>query len=272
MPVQAHIPQISEADVKAITKNPVIADKDDLAYANPSAEMQEAFVGQSFEATYLEAMEFLNGMLRVVAAERTPERILDFGCGWGRMLRLLRREPSLKETELHGSDIDDTALDVDRRTIPGVWLTKIKKEPGTIYRDGSFDVVYAYSVLSHLSERRHVAWASEFHRILKPGGYVCVTTQGPSFFETCRQLREGVLPRTNEWHNFLARSFADPNTLERYRAGEFMYYGRDQKGADVDYGNAAVPRQYFEQEWAELGFRLVEWDETGVQMRATLQK
>ncbi|HTX17754.1 MAG TPA: class I SAM-dependent methyltransferase [Bacteroidota bacterium] len=42
-----------------------------------------------------------------------------------------------------------------------------------------FDLIIARSVLIHLDsvlQRRRV---EEFHRLLKPGGYLCVTTHGP---------------------------------------------------------------------------------------------
>jgi 2-polyprenyl-3-methyl-5-hydroxy-6-metoxy-1,4-benzoquinol methylase len=271
MSAQVVIPQITQQDIDALAANPV-APADELRFANPTKEMQEAFVGHSFKHTYFEASIFLNYMLQYAAAEKTPERILDVGCGWGRMLRLLRHAPVLAKTELYGCDIDDDALDVDRRTIPGVWFTKIGTYPPTVYRDGLFDAIYAYSVLSHLSEKNHMAWAAEFARLIRPGGFACVTTQGPNFFEMCREYREGIKPITHNWHNEIARCFADPNDIERYRAGEFMYVPRHQKHADPDYGQTAVPRQYFEKHWGELGFKVVNWDESQQQARIVMQR
>ena len=43
-------------------------------------------------------------------------------------------------------------------------------EPPLRFADGSFDIVYAYSVFSHLSERVQLRWVEEFARILRPGG------------------------------------------------------------------------------------------------------
>jgi 2-polyprenyl-3-methyl-5-hydroxy-6-metoxy-1,4-benzoquinol methylase len=58
------------------------------------------------------------------------------------------------------------------------------------YREGTFDMIYAYSVFSHLSEQCHLAWASEFARILKPGGTVCLTTQARNLKFAAITLRE----------------------------------------------------------------------------------
>lgn len=263
------MPTITDADVQAISAMPPLEGGDPLAFVNPTKQMQEAFVGGSFEATYREAARFLNYILANVPK---PDRLLDFGCGWGRMLRLLRRVPELQGTEMHGCDLDPAALDVDRRTIPGVWLSKTDVFPPCQYRDGLFDLIYAYSVFSHLSERPHEAWAREYARILKPGGYVCVTTQGPQFFTWCKEYRDGTKAITHPWHERLAASFTEPDCLDQYRAGRFMYAAQGGHGDPAIYGQAVVPRQYFESFWGGLGFEMIDWDESDAQVRTILRK
>jgi SAM-dependent methyltransferase len=278
-------PQIEEDAVRALAAMAVAGAEDENRFANPPKETQEAFVGHSFETTYMEARAFLNAMLNVVAKDSIPKRLLDFGCGWGRMLRLLRHSEKLAETEMFGCDLDKGILEFDRRTIPHVFFSKTGVFPPSIYRDGMFDLIYAYSVMSHISERTHAAWAKEFHRILSPGGYVCVTTQGPRIFTLCQELRDGTRPKTHKWHHRLAACFTSPDVLARYEAGEFMYCGHGQedggpiidKGGSTladnsDYGQAVVPRLYFERAWGDLGFRVVDWDESPPQVRVTLQK
>jgi hypothetical protein len=99
-----------------------------------------------------------------------------------------------------------------------------------------------------------------------------VTTQLSSFLDTCREYREGIRPKTHKWHERLAGCFTDPKCKERYEAGEFLYCAHDGPGEDPDYGDAVVPRKFFEEYWGGLGFRLLEWDESQTQARATLQK
>ena len=50
-----------------------------------------------------------------------------------------------------------------------------------------FDCVYAISVFTHMSEELQFSWMRELRRIIRPGGYVLITTHGESFREMLTQ-------------------------------------------------------------------------------------
>lgn len=52
------------------------------------------------------------------------------------------------------------------------------REPPTTYPDSLFDVVYAVSVFTHLTEDRQLSWLAEFARIIRPCGLLLLTTHG----------------------------------------------------------------------------------------------
>ena len=105
-------------------------------------------------------------------------RVLDFGCGCGRLLRLL--QPYAASTELHGCDIDATAIAWCRENLDWVTTRVSTTAPPLPYDDGVFDLLYSISVFSHLEERNHLAWIAELARVSKPGGLVVLTTHGPA--------------------------------------------------------------------------------------------
>lgn len=264
--------------ISNLAEKPVVSDLDAEAFGNPPQSLQEAFVGVSFEIAYWEAAQFLNRIFSLMFPEGLPQhsrdyRVLDFGCGWGRMLRMLKSHPNFSDAELHGLDTSPEGLEQCRRSLPGVWLQKGGAFPPSLYRDASFDLVYSYSVFSHLSEKCHMAWAQEFGRILKPGGYVCLTTENRAFIDICREYREGKREIKSSWHRDLARSFDDPNAGDLYDQGEFLY----QRGSD-SYGDAIVPRPFFERKWGWFGFEVVNWFDApnapvnGAQNIVTLRK
>ena len=47
--------------------------------------------------------------------------------------------------------------------------------------DASFDAVYNFSVLTHLSETVQLQWVREMHRVLRPGGLLICTTHGKAY-------------------------------------------------------------------------------------------
>lgn len=107
------------------------------------------------------------------------------------MLRLLRNKPELDETELYGCEQHPQALKVCQRTLPRVCLSRTRSYPPCDLRSEFIDIVYAYSVFSRLNAPPYLAWAQEMHRILKPGGYACVTVPP-------RDLQ--AIPRRNKAH------------------------------------------------------------------------
>jgi SAM-dependent methyltransferase len=44
--------------------------------------------------------------------------------------------------------------------------------------DGKFELIYSYSVLTHLSADRQKPWMKELVRVLKPGGMFLLTVSG----------------------------------------------------------------------------------------------
>jgi SAM-dependent methyltransferase len=104
------------------------------------------------------------------------KRVLDFGCGSGRVLRQFL--PEAASGEFWGCDLH-------RPTI--AWLDEHLSPPLRFYvndripmphPDSYFDLVYAISVFTHITHEWS-AWLLELHRILKPDGLLLVTFVGP---------------------------------------------------------------------------------------------
>jgi SAM-dependent methyltransferase len=119
-------------------------------------------------------------------------RVLDFGCGAGRVLRHFMDEA--QEAEFWGCDLHAPTID---------WLSANLSPPMSFFvndgrpmpqADGYFDLVYAISVFTHITHDWS-DWLLELHRVLKPGGLFLATFMGPATWErvTQRQLDEDDL-------------------------------------------------------------------------------
>jgi len=106
-------------------------------------------------------------------------RVLDFGCGWGRVIRFFLKD--VRGENLYGIDVDRLAIRVCRRDMVYGSYSVNRRWPPTKFAANTFDLVYAFSVFSHLPEDLHLRWVEELARILKPGGLLVVTTLGRSF-------------------------------------------------------------------------------------------
>lgn len=101
--------------------------------------------------------------------------ILDFGCGCGRVTRNWIRLP---ETNVYGSDANEKAVEWCRRNLPFARFEANGLAPPLVFEDAWFDLVYALSVFTHLPEQLQILWLRELSRVLKPGGYLFLTTHG----------------------------------------------------------------------------------------------
>jgi SAM-dependent methyltransferase len=108
-------------------------------------------------------------------------RVLDFGCGAGRTLRHFRTEA--ENAEFHACDIDGASIAwLEAHLSPPFRVFQNSEEPRLPQPNGFFDVVYAFSVFTHLAESS-ADWLLELHRVLKPDGLLISTF-----------LNEGAMP------------------------------------------------------------------------------
>ncbi len=100
---------------------------------------------------------------RHIAAENP--RIADWGCGLSRVLRHLPQR-----YQRTGFDYNPNAIRWGKGHIDDVQFHTNGLAPPLSAGDASFDVLYALSVFTHLSEEAHTAWIGEVRRELTPGG------------------------------------------------------------------------------------------------------
>jgi SAM-dependent methyltransferase len=95
-------------------------------------------------------------------------RILDFGCGTGRTLVHFAAEAA--EAEFWGCDIDEPSIEWAHANLsPPFRFLHNEELPPVDLPAGQFDLVYAMSVFTHLSDTWS-AWLLEMRRLLKLGG------------------------------------------------------------------------------------------------------
>jgi SAM-dependent methyltransferase len=103
------------------------------------------------------------------------EALLDWGCGCG---RVLRHWSGFQDVRILGCDIDPIMIAWCRENLPFATVTVNELAPPLPYDDSSFGLVYAFSVMTHLSEGLQRSWLRDVRRVLRPGGYFLFSTLG----------------------------------------------------------------------------------------------
>lgn len=108
-------------------------------------------------------------------------RVLDFGCGWGRIL--LHLADVARDMEVYGVDVDAEAIAWTQRHIPYAEVSVNQPMPPLHFPSEYFDLVFSHSVLTHLDEEYQDAWLAELRRVSKPEGIVLLTVHGDYPFQ-----------------------------------------------------------------------------------------
>lgn len=108
--------------------------------------------------------------------ERQRPRLLDFGCGCGRVLRFLLGHADL--FELYGTDVNPDHVRWCRRFLAPVAFASNGPRPPLSYPDGCFDLIWGLSVFTHLGDTASAEWRAELARVLAPGGLLVLTLHG----------------------------------------------------------------------------------------------
>lgn len=135
----------------------------------------------------------LTGLERAQASQpaqpRQLRRILDWGCGCGRLTAYLME--AFGQAHVYGCDIDPEAIFWANLYLqPGAFLA-IEPEPPTPYPESYFDLVVGCSVCTHLDRRRQERWIAEIRRLLVPGGVALLSVHG-MYAATFGMDQEGI--------------------------------------------------------------------------------
>ncbi len=229
----------------------------DLLPGMPPDEIQTHYTGLSGSATLKEAFDSYRTFKQLykVHTKRelaTCEAVLDLGCGWGRIIRFFLKD--LEPSRLYGADPVPDLIELCQRSNPWCQFQRIDYEPPWPFADNHFDLVYSFSVFSHLDEDHHKLLLRELRRVLKPGGLLMVTTQGREFITFCEDVRNRTDP--NSVAPAVAASLVSfPDTrqaLQDYDRGEFCFSPLFPiAGTNYSWGDTALSEAYVKQHWAE---------------------
>ena len=222
----------------------------------PDPDTQRRFTGKAdtdaFQTSVAGVRVFKDAAARAgLDLSRDDLRAVDVGCGWGRITQTLLRD--FPPDRLTGIDVLDDAITLCSDSGLTCGLEKIETWPPSPLSPEAVDLFVAYSVFSHLAEDNHWAWMREFHRALRPGGVVVVTTRPKEFMSFCESLRqkEEIPPHARG----AAESFKGIDEwLARYDRGEFCFdtAGGGGGGLTPVYGESCISPAYIERVWTTL--------------------
>jgi SAM-dependent methyltransferase len=223
----------------------------------PDAGLQTTWNGTSGVALAAQTVAFYTKVLylhgRYGPRPLSESRVLDFGCGWGRLTRCFARD--VRPGSLFGCDPVQPILDVCRDARVPAQLARCDFVPGRLPFDKPFHLIYAFSVFTHLSERAHRACLGALHDALTPGGLLVLTVRPPEYLRVSELLGTALASLGPD----AERRLTEPLYLFAPHAAQPL--GAETVGGEVTYGETVITPAYIERHWTEhfelLGFELL---------------
>ena len=119
-----------------------------------------------------------------------PLRVLEWGCGPGRLIRHMGGLLQPDGAQMYGSDYNPASVAWCEEAIPDASFSLNQSLPPLAFDAESFDATYNFSVLTHLSMESQCAWVKELYRVLRPGGVLVTTTHGANYAHLMTSRRE----------------------------------------------------------------------------------
>jgi trans-aconitate methyltransferase len=170
-------------------------------------------------------------------------RVLDFGCGWGRLIRLCYKyvpfeniygvdpwDESIKECKDHGVKANLEISD---------WV------PYSLPFEQKFDLIFAFSVFTHLSEKTTQTVLETLRKYIKKDGLLVVTIRSKEYWHVYNQgALESMLMKVHDEKGYA-----------------FMPHQRPPVDGDITYGDTSISIEYFENHFPSWEIESVEFNE-----------
>jgi ubiquinone/menaquinone biosynthesis C-methylase UbiE len=151
-------------------------------------------------------------------------KVLDFACGWGGLQSFLIKD--VYAVNLVAVDHSAEAIQACHQSnLSSEFIQIPEKPPLLLFADRTFDVIFAYSISSRLTEEEALPWMQEFARLLKPGGVVCLSAETDKKTNHASQRKQSFETQTSLYteggmrkyaHLFSRINYCAANTLPRF--------------------------------------------------------
>lgn len=197
-----------------------------------SDEVQRNWTGNSGAPLLAQTNYFAK--LLMDATRRTSGKILDFGCGYGRIMRALYyyADPD----NLYGCDPWGTSIQICKADGMLGHFAISDYLPRSLPFNTQFELIYAFSVFTHLSERATTSCMSALADACAPNGTIAITIRPIEYWSFAPDARD------KEFHR---REHAS-------KGFTFFPHLRDKIDGDVTYGDTSMSIDWIKTRFPQL--------------------
>lgn len=188
-----------------------------LTYSLSHFQSTGAALSQYFGVA-LQQHKAADQIISALFPDRDNLSVLDFACGYGRMLRFLAK--SVGPGHIWASDIQSDAVDFVTREF-GVNGIYSDVDPDKFKTDKKFDFIWVASLFSHLPGPLFNQWLAKLKEALSPRGVICFSVHDEVLLAARQKMGDGGIAFASESENSeLAKdAYGTTHVTEAYVCG-----------------------------------------------------
>lgn len=144
-------------------------------------EYRQMYEVEDFHWWYIALHELISAAIKNTKGDTKALRILDAGCGTGRLCQLLERYGSVSGCDLSAEALKHCRL----RGLQSLFQADLNLLP---LRSAHFDVITSIDTLYHLYVHDEQAVLEQFHGALKPGGILILNLVAHEFLRSTHDI------------------------------------------------------------------------------------
>jgi SAM-dependent methyltransferase len=206
-------------------------------------DIQKNWTGSSGYPLLRQSLNFVrlvsHAYENITGKDFSNRTILDYGCGYGRLLRLMLYFTAPEK--LYGCDPWDKSIEICRLDRIPCDLQITDYLPTALpYQNKFFDFIYAFSVFTHTSERATKFALSALREIASDNAVLAITIRPIEYWDFDKTIPEQERSRLVRDHN--EKGFA------------FRPHNRSSIDGDITYGDTSISIHYLKRSFPSWNF------------------
>ena len=196
-------------------------------------EVQKSWTGSHSEVLLYQSVAFIKtiiyGYSLITGKNIEHAKVLDFGCGWGRLIRLLYKYVPV--SEIYGLDPWDQSISICKQNQVIGNLEKSDYVPHSLPFAEQFNLIFAFSVFTHLSEKTTRTVLNTLRKSISEDGVLVITIRPVEY-----------------WHiHNKGENATEMIALHNEHGFAFKPHNLPPIDGDITYGDTSMTLAYFEE-------------------------
>jgi SAM-dependent methyltransferase len=208
-------------------------------------DVQDSWTGNHGHTLLFQSCAFVrsieSGFMKHTGRQLRDTRILDYGCGWGRLIRLMYAFTAPEN--IYGCDPWYRSIELCHDSAIKANLAVCDYLPTEVpFPRVKFDLIYAFSVFTHLSEKTADAVMGVCRKTIADDGLLAITIRPESYW-------------------YVHKAPADLDLMHAlHRAGDYAFTPHSEsrsgfkmrsKDGIITYGDASFSLEYMKKRWTD---------------------